>query len=157
MGSTLGRIIHPLLAGLMLLELIVPMLCLVDISFCEPEWLANLYTWSSYYSDHYLIGAYFVWFSLYLGSVHPACLGSALYSVGFIFLIMLGLSRALLMRRWLIRLHTASIGVTLVSVPATIYCWQGGLFAGFWLSVGLVAVAGLTELVLYVISRLGSV
>lgn len=171
MGSKLGRIIHPLLAGLMLLMLIGPALCLVDISLCESEWLINLCTWSGYYSDHYLISLYFIWYSLYISaetlysafadlSLFPfglAWLGSAVYSLGFTCLIILGLSRALSVRRWLTRLHVASIGATLASVPATICCWQGGLFAGFWMSVGLVTAAGLTELVLYVISRLGSI
>lgn len=158
MESQLGRIIHPLLAGLMLLEVIVPMLCLVDISFCETKWLATFYTWSGYYSDHYLIGAYFIWYSFYLaicfGREYPACLGSALYSLGFILLTAIGLSRALWVRQWLTRLHRALIGVTLALVPVTAYCWQGGLLGGFWLGVGLVTMAGLTEIILRLISRL---
>lgn len=131
------RIIHPLLAGLMVVVLIVPI-------------------WSAYYSDHYMPGWYFVWYSPFLlMAVFPYSLGYALYSWGFIFLIILGLSRGVLVKQWVIRLHMVVVGVTLSLVPATACFWQaiGRLFAGFWLSVGLVATAGLAEIIMRFISQ----
>jgi|YNPNPStandDraft_1061719.scaffolds.fasta_scaffold64198_1 hypothetical protein len=131
------RIIHPLIAGLMLVALLAPI-------------------WSVYYSDHYVTGWYFIWYSPFLlMAVFPYSLGYALYSLGFVSLIILGLSRAVLVKQWVMRLHMVVVGITLSLVPATAYFWQviGGLFAGFWLSVGLVATAGLAEIIIRFISH----
>ena len=84
----------------------------------------------------------------------------ALFSSGFALLIVLGLLRAVLARQWLSRLHRILIGITVASLLPTILLLYGEpskdyprLYAGFWLSAGLVLIAGLIEVVSYVISR----
>lgn len=173
MTSGLSRIIHPVLAGLMLLVLVAPMLCFVNVSLCpyEPEWLVEFYIWYSYGSGHYMPGWYFILAWFYMVTVclaHPSWwelqvlvfISPALFSLGFVLLIVLGLFRAVLVRQWLSRLHRVLIGITVASLLPTVFSLYGEpgedyprLYAGFWLSAGLVLIVGLIEVVLYVISR----
>lgn len=145
--------IHLALAVLMVLMLILPL------------------PWASYGSGHYLSGLHFLWANFIIlamlllhpqGGVNLAVLiflSSAVFSLGFVFLIMLNLCSAILVRQWLSRLHRLVIVITLFSVPLTVLEWSGlgdpcvGLFVSFWLATGLVCISALTELVVYIKSH----